>query len=198
VKEASRMVLESGALYRAAGLSGVVALVALVVAAVTIALFFGGAGQVFGPINDVFVAIMVIALILPILAVDRLAVGQAGLWLRIVSVGAITGAVLVAVGQLLLVVGVIDLETSFVTGGLGIIPVLVWIVALIVLAVPLGILPSPVGWLAGGAIALIVVGSLVTVVTTGPIAWAAWIAVGVILAVWLANLSATFLGRAAA
>jgi hypothetical protein len=192
------MVLESGALYRAAGLSGVVALVALVVAAVTIALFFGGAGQVFGPINDVFVAIMVIALILPILAVDRLAVGQAGLWLRIVSVGAITGAVLVAVGQLLLVVGVIDLETSFVTGGLGIIPVLVWIVALIVLAVPLGILPSPVGWLAGGAIALIVVGSLVTFVTTGPIAWAAWIAVGVILALWLANLSASLLGRTAA
>ena len=192
------MFLESGALYRAAGLSGVVALVALVVAAVTIALFFGGAGQVFGPINDVFVAIMVIALILPILAVDRLAAGQAGLWLRIVSVGAITGAVLIAVGQLLLVVGVIDLETSFVTGGLGIIPVLVWIVALIVLAVPLGILPSSVGLLAGAAIALIVVGSVVTVVTTGPIAWAAWIAVGVVLAVWLADLSARFMGRAAA
>jgi hypothetical protein len=192
------MFLESGALYRAAGLSGVVALVALVVAAVTIALFFGGAGQVFGPINDVFVAIMVIALILPILAVDRLAAGQAGLWLRIVSVGAITGAVLIAVGQLLLVFGVIDLETSFVTGGLGIIPVLVWIVALIVLAVPLGIFPSSVGWLAGAAIALIVVGSLVTFVTTGPIAWAAWIAVGVALAIWLANLSASFLGRASA
>jgi hypothetical protein len=198
VKEAFRMFLESGALYRAAGLSGVVALVALVVAAVTIALFFGGAGQVFGPINDVFVAIMVIALILPILAVDRLAAGQAGLWLRIVSVGAITGAVLIAIGQLLLVIGVIDLETSFVTGGLGVIPVLIWIVALIVLAVPLNILPSSVGWLAGAAIALIVVGSVVTFATTGPIAWAAWIALGVILAVWLANLSASFLGRAAA
>jgi len=192
------MFLESGALYRAAGLSGVVALVALVVAAVTIALFFGGAGQVFGPINDVSVAIMVIALILPILAVDRLAAGQAGLWLRIVSVGAITGAVLIAVGQLLLVVGVIDLETSFVTGGLGVIPVLVWIVALIVLAVPLDIIPSSVGWLAGATIGLIVVGSLVTFVTTGPAAWAAWIAVCVVLAVWLANLSASFMGRAAA
>jgi hypothetical protein len=192
------MFLETGALYRAAGLSGMVALAALVVAAVTIALFFGGAGQVFGPINDVFVAIMVVALILPILAVDRLAAGQAGLWLRIVSVGAITGAVLIAVGQLLLVIGVIDLETSFVTGGLGVIPVLVWIVALIVLAFPLGILPSSVGWPAGAAIALIVVGSLVTFVTTGPTAWAAWIAVGVVLAVWLANLSASFLGRAAA
>ena len=191
------MVLESGALYRAAGLSGVVALVALVVAAVTIALFFGGAGQVFGPINDVFVAIMVIALILPILAVDRLAVGQAGLWLRIVSVGAITGAVLIAVGQLLLVFGVIDLETSFENGGLGIIPVLVWIVALIVLAV-LGILPSSVGWLAGATIALIVMGSLITFVTTGPAAWAAWIAVGVLLAVWLANLSASLMDHAAA
>jgi hypothetical protein len=192
------MFLESGALYRAAGLSGVVALVALVVAAVTIALFFGGVGQVFGPINDVFVAIMVIALILPILAVDRLAAGQAGLWLRIVSVGAITGAVLIAIGQLLLVIGVIDLETSFVTGGLGVIPVLIWIVALIVLAVPLNILPSSVGWLAGAAIALIVVGSVVTFATTGPIAWAAWIALGVILAVWLADLSASFMGRAAA
>ena len=114
------------------------------------------------------------------------------------SVGAITGAVLIAVGQLLLVVGVIDLETSFVTGGLGVIPVLVWIVALIVLAVPLDILPSSVGWLAGGAIALIVVGSLVTFVTTGPTAWAAWVAVCVVLVVWLANLSASFMGRAAA
>ena len=55
------MMLESGTLYRAAGLSAVLALIALVVAAVTIALFFGGAGQVFGPINDVFVAIMLIA-----------------------------------------------------------------------------------------------------------------------------------------
>jgi hypothetical protein len=192
------MFLESGTLYRAAGLSGVVALVALVVAAVTIALFFGGAGQVFGPINDVFVAVMMIALILPILAIDRLAADQVGLWLRIVSVGAITGAVLIAVGQLLLVVGVIDLETSFVTGGLGVIPVLIWIVTLIVLAVPLGILPSSVAWLAGAAIALIVVGSLVMFVTTGPAAWAAWIAVGVVLAVWLANLSASLLGRAAA
>ncbi|HYU49447.1 MAG TPA: hypothetical protein VEO91_05890 [Candidatus Limnocylindria bacterium] len=192
------MMIESAALYRAAGISAVVALVALVVSAIAIALFFAGAGQVFGPINDVFVAVTLIALVLPILAVDRVAGAQAGLWLRIVTVAAITGAVLAAVGQLMLVAGVIDLQTSFVTGGLGIVPVLIWIVALVVLAVPVGVLPVWIGWLAAAAIALIVVGSVIAMATTGPVAWVTWAAVVVVLVAWLGSLAATFMSRTTA
>ncbi len=191
------MMIESGVLYRAAGVSAVVALIALLVSAVAIALFFSGAGQVYGPINDVFVAITVLALVLPILAVDRAAGAQAGLWLRIVTVGAIAGAVLVAAGQIMLVVGIVDLQKSFVTGGLGIVPVLIWIVALIVLALPLGLLPGSLGWLAGAAMALIAVGSVVAATTTGPVLWGAWTAVVVVLAVWLAALSSSLLSRVA-
>lgn len=192
------MMIESSVLYRAAGLSAVVALIALIVSAIAIALFFGGAGQIYGPINDVFVAVTMIALILPILAIDRAAGAQAGFWLRIVTVGAIAGAVLIAAGQLMLVVGIIDLRTSFVTGGLGIIPVLIWIVALVVLAVPLGVLPGSLGWLAGAVIALVVVGSVVAMATTGPVAWVTWATVVVVLVAWLGSLAATFMSRTTA
>jgi hypothetical protein len=192
------MMIESSVLYRAAGLSAVVALIALIVSAIAIALFFGGAGQVYGPINDVFVAVTLIALILPILAIDRAAGAQTGFWLRIVTIGAIAGAVLVAAGQLMLVVGIIDLRTSFVTGGLGIIPVLIWIVALVVLSVPLGVLPGSLGWLAGAVIALVVVGSAVAMATTGPVAWVTWATVVVVLVAWLGSLAATFMSRSTA
>ena len=192
------MVVQSEALYRAAGVSGIIALIALVVSAVALALFFGGAGQIYGPINDVFVAITMLALLLPILAVDGVAGPQTGLWLRVVTVAALTGAVLAAVGQVLLVAGVIDLETSFITGALGIVPVLIWIVALIVVSLPLGILPASIGWLAAAAMALILVGSLLSSVTNGPIAGLAWTAVVAMLALWLGNLSTALLQRGAA
>lgn len=187
--------IEGDVLYRAAAVSGVVAVVALIVAAVTIALFFGGAGEIYGPINDVFVAITAVALLLPIVAVDRLAGPDVGPWLRIVTVAALVGAIVVAVGQLSLVVGVIDLRTSFVTGGLGAIPILIWVVSVIVLAIPLGVLPESVGWLAVAAIALVVGGSIIVALTTGMIAWATWTAVVVALVLWLANLSVTFLDQ---
>jgi len=192
------MMVDSTALYRVAGVSAAVALVALVISAVALALFFGGAGQVFGPINDVFIAVALLALVLPILAVDRITGTQAGLWLRIVTVAAIAGVALAAIGQLLLVVGVIDLQTSYVAGGLGILPVLIWIVALAVLAIPLGVLPVWIGWLASAAIALVIVASLIAVATTGPVAWVAWAAVVAALCAWLWSLAATFMSRAAA
>jgi len=68
----------------------------------------------------------------------------------------------------------------------------------VILAVALGALPAPIGWLAGASLALIVIGTIVTTVTTGPAVWASWIAVTVILAVWLASLSANLLSRPAA
>jgi hypothetical protein len=192
------MTIDDGTLYRAAGISAAVAIVAFVISGVALALFFGGAGQVWGPVNDVFIAIWAIALLLPMLAVDRIAGPQTGIWLRIVTVAAIAGAILAAVGQLLLVVGVIDLQTSYVTGGIGIVPVLVWMVALVVLAGPMHRLPRTIGWLAGGAVVLVVVGLVITAVTTGPPSWVAWLAVAVVFVLWMGSMATSFLGRATA
>ena len=189
------MMIEDGTFFRAAGLSTVLAVIALVIAAITLGLFFGGAGQWWGPVNDVFTAILMFALILPILATDRIVVPEAGLWFRVVTVAAVAGAVLAGVGQLLLVLGVIDLQTSFITGGLGFLPVLVWIGALIVVAGPLGLLPAAIAWSAAAVIALIVVGAVITSISTGPLAWVAWLAVVLALALWMASLASTFLAR---
>ena len=65
--------LSDSQLYPAAGASAVVSIIALVISGVALALFFGGAGAFWGPVNDMFVVVTVLALILPILAVDRLA-----------------------------------------------------------------------------------------------------------------------------
>ena len=192
------MMLDDATLYRLAGLSAVVAVVALIISGIALALFFGGAGEFWGPVNDVFIALTLLALILPMLAVDRLAGPSAGTWLRVVTVAAIAGAVLGAAGQLLLVAGVIDLETSFVTGGLGIVPVLVWFLALVILAFGPGTLPAAVGWLAAGTLSLIVVGSIVSAITLGPVSWVAWTAVLLVLAASIWSLGTILSGRVAA
>lgn len=190
--------IEDGSLFRAAGWSAWGALLALVISGVTIALFFGGAGDVWGPVNDVFVSITAVLLILPILAVDRIGGGETTPWLRIVSIAAIAGAILIATGQLLLVARVISLETSFVTGGVGVIPVLAWIVAVAVLGLGTAMLPPVVGWLAAVTLVLIVLLSVVAALTLGPATWVTAAALTVAIAAWLGNLAAGLLGRVAA
>ena len=190
--------IETQVLYRLAGISAAVALVTLVISAIALALFFGGAGGFWGPVNDVFIALCMFALILPMLAINRMAGPEIGIWLRAVTILAITGATLAAVGQLLLVVGVIDLQTSYVTGGLGFTPVLIWMVALVILAGPMGLIPVLIGWLAGAALVLIVIASIITAITFGPAAWAAWVGVVVIIALWIGSLATSFLTRASA
>jgi hypothetical protein len=185
-------------LFRAAGYSAVLALVALLGAGVTIGLFFGGAGAFWGPINDVLWAISLAALILPVLAVDRLAGESAQPWIRIVTVAAIAGLTLAAVGQLLLVVGVIDLQTSFIAGGLGILPFFAWLIALAVLAFGPGLLPSSIGWLVVGVIALTIGTSVVGMITSGPLLWIVCVALLVALAGWLGSLASDLLARAPA
>jgi hypothetical protein len=192
------MMLDTLTLARTAGMSGLVAVVALIAAAVALGLFFGGAGEAWGPVNDVLTSLMLIALIPPILAVERLAGGQTGGWLGVVTVAAVVGAVIAAVGQVLLVIGVIDLNMSYVTGGIGFAPILIWIVAVGMLGVAVGALPAAVGWLALATLGLIVLASAVTAVTRGPIAWAAWVGVVAAFAIWLGGLSGTLLDRAAA
>jgi hypothetical protein len=185
-------------LYRAAAASTVVAIVALIAAGITIALFFGGAGSFWGPVNDLFVVVTALALILPILAVDRLAAANGVGWMRIVTVAAVLGALLIAIGQMLLVLGVIDLQTSFVTGGVGFIPIAVWIVAMVVLAFGSGALPAAVGWAAAGVLAFIVVDAVVGIAASGPILWVAGFVLLSALVVWLWILSSTLLSHAAA
>jgi hypothetical protein len=186
-------------LYRAAGASTVVALIALVISGITIALFFGGAGAFWGPVNDMFIVVTVLALILPILAVDRLAAESGVGWMRLVTIAAVGGSVLIAVGQMALVLGFLSLQGSFVTGGLGFIPIVVWLVALVVLTFGSGVLPSPIGWTAVAVLALIGLEALAGVVAaTGPILWVASIALLAALVAWLWTLSSALLSRSAA
>ena len=185
-------------LYPAAGASAVVALIALVISGITLALFFGGAGAFWGPVNDMFIVVTVLALILPMLAVDRLA-AEAGIgWVRLVTIVAVLGAILIAIGQTALVLGFLSLQGSFVTGGLGFIPIVVWLVALVVLTFASGVLPSPVGGAAVVVLVLIGVEALVGSATYGPLLWIASIALLAALVAWLWILSSTLLARAPA
>ena len=187
--------LSDSQLYPAAGASAVVSLIALVVSGVALALFFGGAGAFWGPVNDMFLVVTVLALILPILAVDRLAAEQGAGWMRLVSIAAIIGAILIAVGQTALVIGALSLEGSFVTGGIGFIPIVGWLVALAILSLGSGALPPLVGWAAVAVLVLIGVEALVTAVAMGPLVWIASIALLVALVAWLWALSSTLLSR---
>ena len=104
-----------------------IAAVTLVASMVAISLFFGGAGAFWGPVNDLLVVATVL-LLLPAMAILPRLVGEGeGRWLRLVSVLAIAGVLVIAVGQLALVAGLITLDTSFLTGGLGILPVIAWV-----------------------------------------------------------------------
>ena len=185
-------------LYPAAGASAVVALIALVISGITLALFFGGAGAFWGPVNDMFIVVTVLALILPMLAVDRLAADAGIGWVRLVTIGAVLGAILIAVGQTALVLGFLSLQGSFVTGGLGFIPIVVWLVALVVLTFASGVLPSPVGWAAVAVLVLIGVEALVGSASYGPLLWIASIALLAAMVAWLWILSSTLLARAPA
>src|SRR5207253_5181620 len=136
----------SADVYRLANTSLWVAIVALVLSGIALALFFGGAGEFWGPVNDALLVVTVIALVPAVLAVAR-AAGDVGGWVGIVSGAAILGLVLIAVGQTLLIVGVLSLDGSYVTGGIGVIPVIAWIVAVAVLALGANVLPTSTGWL---------------------------------------------------
>jgi len=183
-------------LYRMSSWASWVALVALVVAAVTIALFFAGAGAFWGPVNDVFDVVVLVALVFPVLAVDRLAGPAAEPWLKIVTVAAIAGLTLAAAGEALLVIGVIDLETSYVTGGVGILPFMAWLIALAVLALGRGTLPPSIGWLALGFFGLSIAVLAVSAVTYGPPLWVATVALVLVIGALFAALAATLASTA--
>lgn len=189
------MMMSDVDLYRLATSSTWVSLVTLVISGVALAIFFAGPGEPFGSINDAFVAIALIALVPAILAVDRLAGDHLSPWVRIVTIAAVAGIVLAAIGNVLLILRVITLQDSFITGGLGIVPVLAWLVLVAGLSLAIGILPVSVGWFAiavlVGVVALSVIGSI----TTGPIVWIAGVALVVAMSAWFATLASTFAAR---
>jgi hypothetical protein len=185
-------------LYRLAGLSSWVSLVALLLSGIALALFFGGAGDFWGPVNDALIVVTAIALIPPVLAIARLAGDRDAPWVLVVSIAAVAGLVLIAAGQTLLIVGRLSLDGSYVTGGLGVVPVLAWIVLIAVLSLGSGVLPSTIGWLAVATLAAIVVLSIVAVVTRGPVLWVAGVGLLIVISAWLAALASSLGASAAA
>jgi hypothetical protein len=190
------MMLAGTDLDRTAGYAAMAATLSLLVAGVTIALFFGGAGEQYGPINDVFDALTLFLLILPVLAIRALVGDAAGPVFDAVSLLAVVGLLVGGVGQILLVVGVIDLNTSFVTGGLGILPVLAWAIGLAVVALRSDALPDVLGWASCLMLAFVAVATVVASITSG--APVAIVSTGlfVSLEVWLAALAWTLLSQA--
>jgi hypothetical protein len=176
---------------RLAGPSTWLALVALVLSGIALALFFAGAGAYWGPVNDVLIAVAVLALIPAVLAVDRLAGNHAAPWTRIITIAALAGIVLMATGQSLLVAGRLSLDGSYVTGGIGVIPFLAWIALVAVLSLSSGVLPTAVGWLAVASLAAIVAMAVIAAFTMGPLLWVSGIAVVVALGAWLAALASS-------
>ena len=189
--------MDDQTLFRAAGISAAIAIPLLVISGIALALFFGGQGAFWGPINDVFISLTMVALLLPIVAVDRMAADSVP-WMRLVSIMAFAGCVLVAVGQFALVAGIIDLQTSFVTGGVGFLGVIVWLIALVILAFGLGVVPAAIGWLSAATLALIAAEAVVGLATTGPALWVASVVLLVALSGWLGAIAAGLFSRAAA
>ena len=90
------MAVTDPTLLRAAGVSALVAILALIVSGITIALFFGCAGAFWGPVNDLATAVALLALVLPVMGVQRLARAEAGAWLDVVTLAALAGIVVAA------------------------------------------------------------------------------------------------------
>jgi hypothetical protein len=184
-------------LYRLASMSTWIALVALVLSGIALALFFAGAGAFWGPMNDALIVVTVIALIPTALAVLRMAGDHGTPWVALVSLLTIAGLVLIAVGQTLLIVGRLSLDGSYVTGGIGVVPVLAWMLLTAILALGMGVLPSRVGWLAVATLVAIVVCSVTAAITTGPVLWIETFTLVAILVLWLGSLASTFADGAA-
>ena len=105
-----------------------------------------GRGERYGPLNDLFFALTMFLIILPAVAVEDLTGEQGGPWFDAVTWVAVVGMVIAGVGQVLLVAGRISLQTSFVTGGIGIVPVLVWMGSLAVVSIRYEVPDTLVGW----------------------------------------------------
>jgi len=183
-------------LIRLAAYSAFLAVPTLLLAALFLALFFRGMGERYEPLNDVFSAFGLLLLVLPAFAVYTLTKEHVGAWLGIITWAAIAGMVLAAAGQVLLVLGVINLQTSFVTGGIGIVPAILWLGALALLVLRYHQLGPVVGWLALAVIVLSVLLTLVSSARLAALTWAVSVALIVALVAWLISLGSDLLRQA--
>lgn len=188
--------MDQATLLRLAGIAALAAGPVLALSGVALALFFGGRGERWGPINDVLVAIALVLLAPALVAVSVLAADVTGPWVVAVSLLGLAGIALAAGGQLLLVAGRIDLQTSFVTGGLGMLALLPWALGVIVLAFWGDVVSDAVGALLALSLVLVVLTAAVALVTRGPALWAVASALGLTLTVWLMALGLDLLGQA--
>jgi hypothetical protein len=179
-------------LYRLAGASSWLALVALVLSGIALALFFGGAGTFWGPVNDALIVVTAIALIPVAIAVARIAGERGSPWVTILTVACLAGLVLMAIGQTLLIVGRLSLDGSYVTGGIGVVPFLAWVLLVAVLSLSAGILPPTVGWLAALSLASVVAMSVIAALTMGPVLWISAVVLVAAFSGLLASLATAF------
>jgi hypothetical protein len=133
------------------------ATVTLAAAGVSIGLFFGGAGAIFGPINDVTTAATLLLIVPAALAVRQLADGRVGGWFSALSLATALGLGVAAAGLLLLVAGVIGLNDSFTIGGIGMLPFLAWLASLAYVTLRRGVLAPRVGWLSASTLGIALV-----------------------------------------
>ena len=185
--------MEHALLFRLAGASALLAIPALLLAGLFLALFFGGRGEFYGPLNDIFSALSLLLLILPAIAINVSVYQAAGSWIAVVTWLAVGGMVIGAAGQILLVVGVINLQTSFVTGGIGILPVLAWAIGIAVLSLGFRQLSASLGWL---TIAALLLALLLTIASSLHLKSPTWLLTGgltIALVAWLASLGRALL-----
>jgi hypothetical protein len=170
--------------------STLAAIGALIVSAVALALFFGGAGSFWGPVNDVFVALFLFLLLPAVVAVWRLSPDDIGPWFGILSLAAMAGIAVAAVGQLLLVAGVIELRTSFVTGAIGVVPILLWMAGLAILVFTRQVTGVEVGWALVASLALAMLVALSVLLLPDAATAALSVLMTVALVAWLVALAA--------
>jgi hypothetical protein len=175
---------------RRAGYGTLAATALLVLGAVALGIYFGSAevGNIFGPISDVLYIGVMVLLIPAVLAVRTLVAGRTGAWFTVMSGVAITGLLITAAGQALLVVGAIPLEASFVTFGVGLALFLAWGVALWVPAFRHGVLPRSVAAWPAAAVVLLVLASIGWFALPQPVGYVLALALGVAALGWLVSL----------
>ena len=176
-----------------AGASALLAVPVLVLSGVFLALFFGGRGERFGRLNDLLTAIGLLLLVAPAAAVYLISRDTTGEWLLVLTIAAVAGMALAAAGQILLVLRVIDLRTSFVTGGIGVVPVLAWVGATVWLALSGHVLPEAIGWLGAATLASAALLTVASVVRLDTAVWPLSVVLMAAIGGWLITLGRALL-----
>lgn len=178
------------------GISALAAVPTLILAGVTLALFFNGKGDWLGSANDLLSALALLLLIMPVWVFYRLYQGQTGGWLLYSTVAAFVGIGLASAGQVFLVIRIIGLNASFVTGGIGIIPIILWAIAFLLLTLQHGPLPSSLGWLLVAVLILSAISTLASSVHWQGATWAFSALLVAMLCTWLGSLGVALLHSA--